>query len=105
MSAAPDFLTVEEAIKVIRVGRTVGYRLAGKSKGIADEEFPVARFGKQLRVPRVRLEHILGGPLTWPPIDVDAEADPAPVTPPPRTQRRTRSSTPAHLQAVLPLDE
>lgn len=105
MSAAPDFLTVEEAAKVIRIGRTVGYKLAGKSTGIDDAELPTVRFGKQIRVPRVRLEHLLGGPLTWPPVDADAPAEPAPATPTPQTKRRSRPSTASHLQAVLPLDE
>ena len=64
----PDFLTVEEAGDVLRIGRTAAYQLAreflatGGSTGI-----PVVRYGRQLRVPRCRLEDVLGGPLTWPP--------------------------------------
>ena len=67
-STAPDFLTLEEAAAVLRVGRSTAYREAnafeasGGTTGI-----PVARYGRQFRVPRYWLEERLGGPLTWPP--------------------------------------
>ena len=72
----PDFLTLDEAAAVLRVGRSTAYREAnafeasGGTKGI-----PVVRYGKQFRVPRCRLEEQLGGPLTWPlPNEVAIEA-------------------------------
>jgi hypothetical protein len=63
----PDFLRVEEAAGVLRIGRTTAYALARKyldTKG--DSGLPVVRLGKQLRVPRIRLEQMLGGWITWP---------------------------------------
>ena len=65
----PDFFTVEEAARVVRIGRTKAYDLARVflATGGADG-LPVIRFGKQLRVPRCRLEACLGGPITWPPL-------------------------------------
>jgi hypothetical protein len=66
-SAPPDFLTLDEAAAVLRVGRSTAYREAnafeasGGTTGI-----PVVRYGKQFRVPRCRLEEQLGGPITWP---------------------------------------
>lgn len=63
----PDFLTVEEAADVVRIGRTAAYRLARQylaTDGAAN--LPVVRFSKQLRVPRCKLEEELGGPITWP---------------------------------------
>src|SRR4051794_10483990 len=63
----PDFLTVEEAADVVRIGRTAAYRLARQylaTDGAAG--LPVVRFGKQLRVPRCKLEQALGGPISWP---------------------------------------
>ena len=65
---APDFLTLDEAAAVLRVGRSTAYREANAfeaSKGATG--IPVVRYGKQFRVPRHRLEEQLGGPITWPP--------------------------------------
>ena len=63
----PDFLRVEEAARVLRIGRTSAYELAreflvtGGASGL-----PVVRIGRQLRVPRHRLEDLAGGPISWP---------------------------------------
>ncbi len=65
---SPDFLTVEEAARVVRIGRTTAYDLARQFLATGGREgLPVVRFGKQLRVPRCRLEEALGGPISWPP--------------------------------------
>jgi len=56
----PDFLRVEEAAKVLRIGRTTAYALASEfleTNGVSG--LPVVRLGKQLRVPRRRLEAML----------------------------------------------
>jgi Helix-turn-helix domain len=51
----PDFLTVVEAARILRIGRTSAYQLAQQwlysdgRKGL-----PVVRVGRQLRVPGVR---------------------------------------------------
>jgi hypothetical protein len=63
-SGVPDFLTVEEAAKVLRIGRGAAYVLARQwreSKGEAG--LPVITLGKTLRVPRAALERLCGGPL------------------------------------------
>lgn len=55
------FLTVPEAARVLRIGRTVAYRLAREfevSRGATG--LPVIRVGRQLRVPRHALELWLG---------------------------------------------
>jgi excisionase family DNA binding protein len=50
----PAVLTVEEAAKVLRVGRTAAYEAARRG------EIPVVRVGRSLRVPRHALERMLG---------------------------------------------
>jgi excisionase family DNA binding protein len=63
--AIPDFLTVPEAAKVLRLGRTAAYELASRFEATAGAEgLPVIRLGRQLRVPRAQLELLAGGPLS-----------------------------------------
>ena len=65
---------------MVRIGRTKAYDLARLflvTNGV--DGLPVIRFGKQLRVPRCRLEALLGGPITWPPAIETVTAEPAPV--------------------------
>lgn len=67
-SAPPDFLTLEEAAAVLRVGRSTAYREANAFEASGGKTgIPVIRYGKLFRVPRCRLEEHLGGPITWPP--------------------------------------
>ena len=61
----PDFLTVEEAAKVLRIGRTAAYGLTREWRATSGATgLPVVRFGRQLRVPRAALEAIAGGPIS-----------------------------------------
>jgi len=60
----PDFLTVEQAAVVIGIGRTVAYELARKAADTGEGPFPAIRFGKQIRIPRRKLEALSGGPIT-----------------------------------------
>ena len=67
VSVVPDFLTVEEAAAILRIGRTAAYALAREylaTDGVRG--LPVVRFGRLLRVPRMKLEALIGGPITWP---------------------------------------
>ena len=52
----PAVLTVEEAAKVLRIGRTAAYAAARSG------ELPVIRVGRLLRVSRHGLEQLLGVP-------------------------------------------
>ncbi len=57
----PDFLTVEEAARVLRIGRTAAYTQATRwldSDG--DDGLPVQRVGGLLRVPRSQFERHFG---------------------------------------------
>ena len=103
----PDFLTVVEAARMLRIGRTSAYQLAQQwlysdgRKGL-----PVVRVRRQLRVPRRALVRLAGGELTpipAPPAEPPAESVPSIATPtgapteddaPPNAQARTRNHAP-----------
>ena len=101
----PDFLTVEEAAAVLRIGRTVAYREARKFLATNGADGLCAdRVGKQIRIPRCHLEQRLGGPITWPIFTDDTPAAPtvASITPTPSTKRATRRGTRPADQNTLP---
>ena len=63
----PDLLTVPEAAQILRVSRTTAYDLAERFLASDGREgLPVIRVGRLLRVPLVRLEQLIGGPLNDP---------------------------------------
>ena len=65
MSDLPDFLTVEEAARVLRIGRTAAYEQTKRFEETEGQEgIPVIRVGRLMRVPRAALERWSGGPLS-----------------------------------------
>ena len=65
MEGLPDLLTIEEAARLIRVGRTKAYAMAQEWRATGGQSgLPVVDFGHVLRVPLRQLEKIVGGPLT-----------------------------------------
>ena len=104
-TSPPDFLTVEEAAAVLRIGRTSAYRQARKFLATNGAEGLCAdRFGKQIRIPRCGLEQRLGGPITWPIFtDETPVASPvASIKPAPTPRRATRRATRPPVQDALP---
>jgi excisionase family DNA binding protein len=96
----PDFLTVVEAARLLRIGRTSAYLLAQQwlysdgRKGL-----PVVRVGRQLRVPRRALERLAGGELTpvpAPPSELRGVPVPSTATP---TGAPTDDDTPPDAEA------
>ena len=86
VGVAPDMLTVEEAARVVRIGRSAAYKLAGEYVNTGGASgLPAMRIGGQLRVPRRLLEEWIGGPVTWPVPDapvvdaLDGAVEPSPV--------------------------
>ena len=104
-SSPPDFLTVEEAAAVLRIGRTSAYRQARRYLATDGAEGLCAdRFGKQIRIPRCGLEQRLGGPITWPIFtDETPVASPvASINPASTAKRATRRATRPPVQDALP---
>lgn len=61
----PDLLTVEEAARAARVGRTKAYSMAREWRTTGGRSgLPVVDLGRTLRVPRRALEEMIGTKLT-----------------------------------------
>ena len=87
--AAPSFLTVEEAARVLRIGRTAAYLLARRWESTGGAEgLPVVRFGRLLRVPARELERLAGGPLRH--VEPQVAFEPATAADPVQLQAPTR---------------
>ena len=104
----PDLLTIEEAARVLRIGRTSAYALARRYLATCGVEgLPVLRVGHQLRVPRCGLEELVGGPITWPPPDAEPASDVPPTAVTEidahRSNRPRRRRTAGSSQPSLPL--
>ena len=64
MSGVPELLTVEEAARLIRIGRTKAYAMAREWRATGGQSgLPVVAFGNVLRVPRHALEQLVGSAL------------------------------------------
>jgi excisionase family DNA binding protein len=97
----PVLLTVEEAARVLRIGRTAAYALARRDLAAGGSEgLRVVRVGRLLRVPRAALEDLVGGSFTIP----ADRAAPAPTSASTRTTpaNRRRSRSTGTGQAGLP---
>ncbi len=94
--ARQEFLTVEQTAAVCGIGRTSAYQLARRAADHGEGDFPAVRFGKQLRVPRQKLEDLIGGPITLP-------TDPPPP-PEPTTTEPNPTTNDDHPQPNTPND-
>jgi len=66
-TAPPDFLTVAQTAQVFGIGRSSAYELVRRYLATDGEEgLPAIRLGGVIRVPRHRVEELLGGPIRWP---------------------------------------
>ena len=76
-TVVPDFFTLPEAGRILRIGRNSAYKAATefeRTGGVSG--LPFVKVGKLKRVPRLALEKLLGGPITWPlGDDVDESAN------------------------------
>lgn len=68
MAEVPDLLTVDEVARVLRIGRTTAYQEVNRFTATGGAEgIPVIVVGGQKRIPRARLEALIGGPVHLPP--------------------------------------
>ena len=59
-TTTPQTLTIEEAAKVLRIGRTTAYALAREWRTTGGRSgLPVLALGRTLRVPRAALDRLL----------------------------------------------
>jgi len=106
----PDFFTIEEAARVLRIGRTGAYELARAWRETDGREgLPVVAFGRLLRVPRAALESISGGPITTasaPAPQTESVREPEPVNLPlagsPVERARTTRSRHRRIRTASP---
>jgi hypothetical protein len=67
VSEVPDLLTVEEAARYLRIGRTKAYAMAKQWRDTGGQTgLPVIDLENALRVPRDELEQVIGTKLTVP---------------------------------------
>lgn len=115
-SGAPALYTVEEAARLLRIGRTKAYAMTRQWRDSGGRAgLPVVDFGHLLRVPRAALEDLLGVELQDVPDPVPAErpaagdhpaANPGTATTdrtPSRPARRSRSRSLPASSAQLDL--
>ena len=104
----PDFLTIEEAARLLRIGRTKAYAMSQEWRVTQGESgLKVCDIGGQLRVPRAWLEATLDAPVLSIPTapgpkatsDHDRRAADEPTQP--AKPRRRRPQPPAN-QLTLP---
>jgi hypothetical protein len=102
---APDLLTVLEAARVLRIGRTKTYELVRRwfaSDGA--DGLPAVRIDGQVRVLRHGVEEVIGGPISWPIPDAPVVDTPsAPAAPIDIRTRSTRRRAIPSSQQPLPL--
>ncbi len=99
----PDALTIEEAARVLRIGRTKAYAMSQEWRVTNGESgLMVREVGGQLRVPRVWLEEQLGAPVLFIPGPPDRSEPngqaPKDVTAAPATEPKPAAAAPAKLR-------
>jgi hypothetical protein len=90
VDGVPSLLTVEEAARVLRVGRTKAYAMAREWRATEGRSgLPVIEFGHLLRVPLCQLEALVGGPLIAEGTIADTPATAVEVKAPPTARSST----------------
>ena len=97
----PAMLTVEEAARVLRIGRSLGYQLANRyldSGGV--DGLPVLRLGGVLRVPSFALRELIASGTITQLFGTPPSSQPSHSSPP-RHLRRVSSPDPSQLSLAI----
>ena len=87
----PEWLTVEEAARVLRIGRTKAYALTREWRATGGRSgLPVADLGDVLRVPRRALEELADATMPRRHVDEPTSRPAAPRARPPRRRARAQ---------------
>jgi len=102
MTGLPDLLTVEEAARILRIGRTKAYAMAREWRRTGGKSgLPVVDIGG-LRVPTCQLEVMIGGPITsLGPVGITTVIAPATEAPPAASGRPSGVTTATEPEPVL----
>ncbi len=99
MTGLPDLLTVEEAARVLRIGRTKAYAMTVEWRRTHGKTgLPVVDFGNALRVPRCQLEAIVGGLIT----SLEDSSTPPEIEAPPASDRSSVGTSPTNPAPAVP---
>ena len=100
MADVPELLTVEEAARLARIGRTKTYAMTREWRETGGRSgLPVVDFGNVLRVPRRALEALIGAELTDLP---DAKVPANTPADPPESQAPEPETAPSPPKATPP---
>ncbi|MFN2503813.1 MAG: helix-turn-helix domain-containing protein [Acidimicrobiales bacterium] len=104
MAGLPDLLTVEEAARVLRIGRTKAYAMAVEWRTTHGKSgLPVVDFGNALRVPRCQLEAMVGAPITsLGDLPISTAIAPEIEEPPPASGRSPDGTSPTNPAPAVP---
>ncbi len=98
MSEVPDLLTVEEAARYLRIGRTKAYAMTKQWRATGGQAgLPVIDLDNALRVPRDELEQVIGTKLTVPLAEVIRQAPSPAVTPAAPSSTSDKDTSEAHV--------
>ena len=96
-AVVPDFFTLPEAGWILRIGRNSAYKLAIEFEATGGRSgLPFVRLGKLKRVPRLALEKLHGGPITWPLAADDTQHAPR------STAKRSNATRPVESPSTCP---
>jgi hypothetical protein len=107
LDGLPELLTVDEAARILRIGRSLAYQLANQFLNGETSALPVIRVGRCLRVPRwalaelIRYGRVVSDLNATVTAAVDVLVDEAAASTPAPNLRGARTSSSAQLSLAI----